>query len=460
MPDQHQVTTTVEDGLIRVRGDVVAPGDLGYDDARTPHFGYRTGRPIAVIRPADADDVSTVVRLAARTQTPLHVRGGGHHAAGHATGEGLLLDLRTLTDLRFGAPTQQGPTVWADAGLTAGAVTAALGQHGLAVGFGDTAGVGIGGITLSGGIGFLSRRHGMTIDNLLAAEVVTADGRTRLVDANHDAELFWALRGGGGNFGVATRFHYQAVPVHEIYGGVLFLPATAKTLQRLVAACAAAEDALSVIATVMAMPPMDHVPAELHGKPVIMTRVCYSGELDAAEQAVAPLRLAGTPLVDLLGPMPYPDLFIEPPPSHGAVVAVRNLFVDKVDEAAASTVMGHLGRSDAWMRMVQFRALGGAIGRVDPSATAFAHRRGAVMVTIACNAQPELGAARTWVEDIAGRLPHVTAGAYIGFFGPHDANRIQEAYPEDTLARLRRIKARADPDNVFRHNDNIAPATG
>jgi FAD/FMN-containing dehydrogenase len=457
--DQQQATSVATELAARIRGDVLSAGDPGYDQARTPHFGFRTGHPVAVVRPANATDVAAVVDTASRTGLPLHVRGGGHHAAGHSTGDGVLVDLGSLTGIDLEAGDVAGPSVWAGAGLTAGALTTELAGHGLAVGFGDTGSVGIGGITLSGGIGFLSRRYGMTIDNLLGAEIVTADGRVRLVDAEHQPELFWALRGGGGNFGIVTRFRYRAVPVSQVYGGALFLPATAQALRRVVAASVGADDRLSVIASVLAMPPMDFVPAELHGRPVIMARLCYTGDPDRGEQAVAPLRQAASPLADLVGPMPYPALFAEPPPSHGAVVAVRNMFLTGVDGAAAETVVGHLDRSAAWLRMVQFRALGGAIGRVDPAATAFAHRKSPVMVTIACNAQPDLEAARAWTEELAGNLQQRDQGAYIGFFGPHDGDRIENAYPPDTLERLRGIKAAYDPGNLFRHNDNIAPVT-
>jgi FAD/FMN-containing dehydrogenase len=457
--DQLQATSVARDLAARIRGDVLTARDPSYDQARTPHFGFRTGRPVAVVRPANASDVAVVIDTASRTGLPLHVRGGGHHAAGHSTGDGLLVDLGSLSGIDLEAGDAAGPSVWAGAGLTAGGLTAELAGHGLAVGFGDTDSVGIGGITLSGGIGFLSRRYGMTIDNLLGAEIVTADGRIRLVDAEHEPDLFWALRGGGGNFGIITRFRYRAVPVSQVYGGALFLPATGQALQRVVAASVAAEDGLSVIASVMAMPPMDLVPAELHGRPVIMARLCYTGDLDQAERAVAPLRQAASPLADLLGPMPYPALFAEPAPSHGAVVAVRNMFLDGVDGAAAATVVDHLGRSEAWLRLVQFRALGGAMGRMDPAATAFAHRHSRVMATIACNAQPSMDDARAWTERLAEDLQQKDSGAYIGFFGPHDADRITNAYPPATLERLRRIKAIYDPDNLFRHNDNIAPAT-
>jgi FAD/FMN-containing dehydrogenase len=456
--DQHQATSSATDLAARIRGEVLTAGDLGYDAARTPHFAFRTGHPKAVIRPADAADVAAVVETAARTGVGLHVRGGGHHAAGHATGDGLLVDMSSLGDLDFAYRDESGfPTVWADAGLTAGEVTRILAERGLAVGFGDTGSVGIGGITLGGGIGFLSRRYGLTVDNLLGAEIVTADGRIRQADATHDPDLFWAIRGGGGNFGIATRFHYRTVPVSEVYGGVLFLVATPESIERLAAAAVAAADDLTIIASVMAMPPMEFVPADLHGQLVVMIRLCYAGDPARGEQAVAPLRLAGKVLADMVQPMPYPELFDEPPPSHGSVVAVHNTFLDRIDLDTAGNLLDHLHRSDAWLRMVQFRTMGGAINRVPSDATAFAHRDRQLMVTLACNAQPNLAEARDWVEALAADLPLHRPGGYIGFFGPHDGHRIADAYPPATLARLRRVKTRVDPNNLLRHNDNIIP---
>ncbi len=461
MTDHVHSGAVARDLADRIAGEVLTPGRPGYDASRTPYFGIRTGHPVAVVRPADAIDVAVVVEAAADTGLPLHVRGGGHHAAGHATGDGLLLDLRSLNDLSVPATHGAGDvTVAAGAGLTAGEVTAGLAQHGLAVGFGDTDSVGIGGLTLAGGLGFLSRRDGMTIDNLLAAEVVTSEPQIRRVDADHEPDLFWGLRGGGGNLGVVTRFHYRAVPLTEVYGGAVFLPATASALHRVVAASTEADDELSVITSVIPMPPLDGVPAEQHGRPVLMVRACYSGDVRAGEQAVAPLLAADEPLAGRFGPMPYPELFALPTRSHGSVIAVRSLFLDDFDTGAAQKVLDHMASSAAPLRMVQLRALGGAIGRVDLTATAFAHRRRELMVVIASNDVPHMVAARAWTEGLAAELAPGDAGGYVGFFGPHDADRICSAYPHATLTRLRQVKAIYDPTNLFRRNDNVIPSPG
>ncbi|HEX5811639.1 MAG TPA: FAD-dependent oxidoreductase, partial [Pseudonocardia sp.] len=249
-----------------VAGRVIAPGTVDYDRARAVSYGIDR-RPAAVVRARNTTDVSRVVRLAREHGLELAVRSGGHSPAGHGTIDGgIVLDLAGLKDLDIDVHRR---TAWAGAGLTAGEYTAATAAHGLATGFGDTGSVGLGGVTLSGGIGYLVRGHGLTIDNLLAAEVVTADGELRRVDARTHPDLFWAIRGGGGNVGVATRFRYRLSAVDLVTGGTLMLPATPQTLVRYVAEALAAPEQLTTIATVMPVGP--------HGPPVMRTTVVHSG---------------------------------------------------------------------------------------------------------------------------------------------------------------------------------------
>jgi FAD binding domain/Berberine and berberine like len=454
----QQQATLVSTLRTSIDGQVLVAGDPGYDKARTPVFPVRIGTPLAVVRPKHAGDVVATVDVARRTRCPLIVRGGGHHAAAHSTGDGLLLDLSSLTDLDVDVT---GRTAWAQTGLTAEAVARALAPHGLAVGFGDTGTVGIGGITLGGGIGFLSRLHGMTIDNVLAAEIVTADGQVRTIDARHGPDLFWAVRGGGGNFGVVTGFRYRLADVAQVHGGVLILPATPAAIAALADACTGADDALTVIANVMAAPPMPFIPADLHGQVVVMAQVCYAGDPTTAEQALAPLRSVGPPIADLIQPMPYAALFAEQDaPYEGQVVTARNMFVEHIDEPAGEAILEHMQRAGMAHTLVQFRVLGGAISRVPADATAYAHRQAAVMVTIARYVDGDHMAARRWTEGLGQALQQRDRGAYVSFFGPDDADRIDAAYPGETLTRLRRIKAKYDPTNLFCHNDNIRPEGG
>ena len=271
-----------------LRGRVIEPDDAGYDEARAVANGAIDRRPAAIVRVADAADVARVISLARETGMELAVRSGGHSAAGHGVSEGgIVLDLADMKALDIDA---DGRTAWAETGLTAGEYTAAADAHGLATGFGDTGSVGIGGITLGGGIGFLVRKHGMTIDDLLAAEVVTADGELLHVDAETHPDLFWAIRGGGGNFGVATRFRFRLHELGPIVGGMLMLPATPEVVVGFLAEAEAAPEELSTIANVMPAPPMPFVPAEHHGRLIVMALMVYAGETEAGQRAIAPFR--------------------------------------------------------------------------------------------------------------------------------------------------------------------------
>ena len=263
--------------LTDITGRVIRPGDDNYDAARQVVLGGIDRRPSAIVRVADATDVARVIRFARETGTELAVRSGGHSGAGHSTTEGgVVIDLRDLRALEVDPAAR---TVTAQTGLTAYDLAVATAEHGLAIGFGDTGTVGIGGITLGGGIGYLSRRDGLTIDNLLAAEIVTADGEVLEVDADNHPDLFWAIRGGGGNFGVATRFTYRLSELDRIVGGMLVLPATSETVAGYMAAAAEAPDELSTIANVMSCPPMPFIPEEHHDRPVIMGILAWSGDV-------------------------------------------------------------------------------------------------------------------------------------------------------------------------------------
>src|SRR5919205_2780435 len=243
--DQHNIVSELRAAL---SGRVIVPGDADYDAARTVFYGGFDRRPAAIARVADAADVSRVVSLARESGLELAVRSGGHSSAGHSTTDGgIVIDLSQMKGLEIDLEQR---TAWAETGLTAGEYTTAVGAHGLATGFGDTGSVGIGGITLGGGIGYLVRKHGLTIDDLLAADIVTADGRLLRVDAETHPDLFWAIRGGGGNFGVATRFQFRLHEVGTIVGGMLLLPATPQVIASFVSEAEAAPEELSTIANI------------------------------------------------------------------------------------------------------------------------------------------------------------------------------------------------------------------
>ena len=439
-------------------GQVIAPEDPGYDQARTLFYGGFERRPAVIVRAADAAEVARIVSLARETGLELAVRSGGHSPAGHSVSDGgIVLD---LADMRALDIDPQARTAWAQTGLTAGEYTTAAAAHGLATGFGDTGSVGIGGITLAGGVGYLVRKHGLTIDNLLAAELVTADGELLRVDADTNPDLFWAIRGGGGNFGVATRLQFQLHQVDTVTGGMLILPATAEVIARFMAEAEAAPEELSGIANIMVAPPMPFLPAEAHGQLVIMALLVHAGPAEDGERALAPFRALATPIADMLKPMPYPEIY--PPEEEGyhPTAVGRTMFLDRVDTAAAATIIEYLLASDAMLRVAQLRVLGGAMARVPVDATAFAHRQSRIMANVAAfyDGPDDKVVREAWVSDFAAALHQGDDGAYVGFLGEEGETRLRHAYPGPTWDRLVEIKRRYDPANLFRLNHNIPPA--
>jgi FAD/FMN-containing dehydrogenase len=460
MPSSPTATLSIPELRNAVHGRVIAPDDAEYDEARTVVSGAIDRRPAVIVRVADPSDVQYVVNLARETGLPLAVRCGGHSGAGHSVvDDGIVLDLRDLKGLDIDVA---GRTAWADAGLTAGEYSTAVAAHGLATGFGDTGSVGLGGITLGGGVGYLVRKHGLTIDSLLAADVVTADGQLLRVDAQHHPDLFWAIRGGGGNFGVATRFKFRLHPVESVVGGMLILPATADTIAGFIAAAEAAPDELSSIANVMPCPPMPFVPEEQHGKVVIFALMAYAGETGAGERAIAPFRALATPIADLLKEQPYPDMFPPDDDEYHPTAIARTMFIDKVDHDVAETIMEFLGASDASMRVAQLRVLGGEMARIPNDATAFAHRTSRIMVAVAAfyEGPADKLVREAWVAEFSAALHQGDTGAYVNFLNDEGETRVRAAYPGTTWDRLAEIKGRYDPTNLFRLNQNIPPASG
>ena len=441
----------------RVRGRVIVPGDVDYDERRAVFMGGIDRRPAAIVMAADADDVARTILFASETGAELAVRSGGHSGAGHSTTDGgIVLDLRDLRALDIDVDAR---TAWVQPGLTAAEYTREAGTHGLATGFGDAGSVGIGGISVGGGVGFLSRKYGLTIDDLLAAEVVTADGRIRQVDADHEPDLFWAIRGGGGNFGVVTRLQLRLHPVDTVVGGMLMLPATADVIAGFVAEADRAPDELSTIANVMPAPPAPFVPEALQGSLVVLAFMTFAGETEAGERALAPFRALAEPVADMLGAIPYPQMYMPEDEDYHPVAISRTMFVDDVDLAVATTIMEHLEASDASMRVAQLRVLGGAIARVPSDATAFAHRDSKIMVNVAAFVdEPGQRAEReAWVGTFHDALLQDDRGAYVNFVNDEGEERVRAAYPGPTWERLTEIKTTYDPTNLFHLNQNIPP---
>ena len=410
------------------------------------------------MKAAGAGDVARTVVLARDAGMELAVRSGGHSVAGHSTvDDGIVLDLSGMKGLHIDAERR---TAWAQPGLTAGEYTAAAAAHGLATPFGDTGSVGIAGLTLGGGIGFLVRKYGLAIDALQAVEIVTADGRLITANADHHPDLFWAVRGGGGNFGVVTRFQFKLYPVETVLGGALFLPPTADVLNSLVPIAANAPEELSTISFLMAIPPVPFVPAERHGELALIVMFVWSGDPADGNAAIEPFRQVATPIAEAVMPMPYPGIyqFTEGGGAPGRGV-VRSRFMNALSDASIESILSAMAVASP-SAIVQIRVLGGAMARVPVAETAFAHRSAPIMVAIIDHYEdPASDAAElAWTEALHEALAPDASGVYSNFLQDEGEDRLRDAYPGGTYERLAAIKRRYDPTNFFRLNQNIRPA--
>jgi FAD/FMN-containing dehydrogenase len=453
--------TTFEPLAQRLSGRLVLPSHADYDAVRRVFPGHIDRHPRAIAEVVDATDVAQVIAFARESGLELAVRCGGHSANGFGTTDrGIVLDVRQLRSIEIDDAQHTG---WFGAGLSAADVTQAAwsaapeGSAGGVIGFGDTGSVGISGITLGGGIGYLVRKHGLTVDNLLAAELVLADGRLITASDDENPDLFWAIRGGGGNFGVVTRFKYRIEPAEGFYGGMLVLPATAETVSGFMAAAAAAPDELSTIANVMTAP-MPFLPPEAEGRPIILGFLAYLGDAAAGERAVGPFRALAEPWADMLAAQPYPAMYGPEDESYRPKAIDHTLFMDHVDAALAQNMLDAIDASDAPLRGFQLRQLGGALARVPADATAFAHRAAPIMAIAVSfyEGEDDFAAREKWVHDGAALLDQGVPGAYVNFV--REPSRIREAYPSPHWEALRHLKSRYDPANLFRLNHNIPPA--
>jgi FAD/FMN-containing dehydrogenase len=442
----------------RVKGTVISPSEEGYDENRKLFYGMVEGRPSAVVRVVDASDVRASLQIARDAGVELAVRSGGHSLVGHSTTDGgLVIDVRALKDLEIDLASR---TVWAGAGVTAAEYTTEAGKHGLGTGFGDAGSVGISGITLGGGVGFLLRKHGLTIDSLLGAEIVTADGQVLLIDDETHPDLFWAIRGGGGNFGVVTRLKLALHQVDPFVGGFIALPATTEVIEGFLALSDSAPEELSTIANVMVAPPMPFIPEELVGQTVVFGIIAWCGEVEAGQKIMDRIRALGEPLIDMLSEMPYPEIYPPEDEEYSPKATGQTGFTERIDADKISMLLDELEATDAPMRVVQLRTLGGAMARVPNDATAFAHRDRKLLVNVAAFYEGEEDRPRreTWVRNLANTLTEGDNRGYVGFLTEEGSDRVRAAYPGPTWDRLREVKAKYDPDNLFRRNQNIPPA--
>lgn len=446
-----------------MRGTLLQPDDAGYDTARQIWNGMVDCRPAVIARCAGAADISAAIEFAQRHGMRVAVRGGGHNIAGTAVCEGgLVIDLSALRAVRVDP---EARLAWVDPGATLADFDHEAQAFGLATPLGINSTTGVAGLTLGGGFGWLSRRYGTTVDNLLGAHIITADGKWHRVDADHEPDLFWAIRGGGGNFGVVTLFEFALHPVGpQIYGGLVVYPLdqAEQVLPKYRDFMAAAPDDLAVWAVLRQAPPLPFLPESVHGTPVIVLANCYVGPVENGAQAVDPVRGFGQPCGEHLGAMPYQawQKAFDPLLTPGARNYWKSHNFAVLDDALLRTAVDAVRALPSPECEIFFGALGGEVSRVAPDATAYAHRDANYVMNIhgRWRDPADDGRCIAWTRETFDSLsPYSLGTVYVNFLTEDEGARVNAAYGPN-YERLARIKGQYDPSNLFRGNQNIAPA--
>ena len=452
----------VKEFATSLRGELVRPGDAGYEQARKVYNAMIDKRPALIARCANAGDVIRSVNFARDNQLALAVRGGGHNGAGLGTcDDGLVIDLSPMRGVRVNP---RARTALVQGGSVAGDVDHATHAFGMATPFGIVSTTGVAGLTLGGGLGHLTRKFGLSIDNMLAADVVLADGSFVTTSTDENADLFWALRGGGGNFGVVTDFQFRLHPLHTVYAGPMLwhMDQTTEIMEWYREFIVQAPDDLNGFFAFLTVPPAPPFPEHLHHKKMCGIVWCYTGSLPSAEAAFKPIRKQFPAALDFVGPLPYPALqsmfdALYPP---GLQWYWRADFVNELSDAAVRLHLRYGSRLPSMHSTMHLYPIDGAAGRVGKTDTAFGYREskwGSVMVGV----DPDpMNNDRTipWAKDYWSALhPYSAGGAYVNMMMDEGQERVQAAY-RDNYARLAAIKKMYDPDNLFRINQNIWPA--
>ncbi len=445
-----------------LRGQAIRPGDDAYESARHVYNAMIDRRPNLIVRCADAADVISCIRFARENDLPIAIRGGSHNVAGFSTCDGgLVIDFSRMKSAHVDPAAR---VVRADAGCTWGDLDHATQAFGLATPGGIISTTGIAGLTLGGGFGYLSRRYGLSCDNLISADVVTADGRLLKASANENPDLFWALRGGGGNFGVATSFEFRLHPVGTVYAGPVLYPLerAQEALQHFRDFMESAPRELSAFFAFLMVPPAPAFPAKLHMKTLVGVVMAYCGDPAKGEEATRPLREFGPPVFAHTGPMPYPvlqgifDALVPPGLNH-------YWKADFVNDLSPEIVTEHVRYGPSVPTpnsVVHIYPMDGAVHDVPQDATAFSYRDTEfVHILGAINADPgPMPQYREWVRNYWSALhPHSAGGCYVNFLMEEGDERIAACY-RGNYSRLAQVKKKYDPDNVFRLNQNIKPA--
>jgi FAD/FMN-containing dehydrogenase len=449
-----------------LRGRLIQPDDDAYEEARRVWNGLIDRRPALIAQCAAAADVIRAVRFAAEHELLLAVRGGGHNVAGFGTCDGgLVIDLSPMHTVEVDPAARlarvQGGATW-------GQVDAATQAHGLATTGGLVSTTGVAGLTLGGGIGWLMRRHGLALDNLLAVDLVTADGREVRASADENPELFWAVRGGGGNFGVVTRFTFRLHPVGPtVYGGAIMFPiARARDLLGFYAGWTPRlPDELTTMIVFLTAPPAPFVPAELQGSPMVAVALCWVGPLEQGPAAVEAVRAFATPAVDVAGPMPYLALqgMFDAAAPKGLLSYWKSEYLSGLGGDVIGQLAGHAELMIPPLTQLHLHQLGGAVARVAPESTALSFREAPYVANaVAGWMDPAQSAAQiAWARGVGDAIRPFAAGPqYLNFMGDDDRSRVRSAYGDAHYRRLAAVKAAFDPTNLFRLNQNIPPAVG
>jgi len=442
-----------------IEGEVITPEDASYGSARQLWNAVFQKFPAVIVRAATTEDVVRAVRFANEQQTAIAVRSGGHSLAGLSSNDGgVVIDLSRMQRIDVDAEAREA---WVQPGVTSEVLAAATLPHGLVLTTGDAPTVGIAGLTLGGGIGWYVRKYGLTIDHLLDVEVVTADGRVIVANEQQHADLFWAVRGGGGNFGVITRYHFRLDPTSLILGGMIALPMTAEAVRGYVDVATAAPEDLSTQLILAPAPPAPFVPEHLVGTPIAAVIACWSGDEAEGREVLGRFsKLAGGSLFELVDLMPYNAMFefLREPTRPGLYGSGRSSFLRSVEDGLIEAMVAEVPPA---LSIVQLRVLGGAMARVPAEATAFAHRDKPYMLLFAGHDVDAQGGAdaAAWVERSWTRAEAWADGVYVNFLTDRDArSRVHEAYPSATYQRLADVKAKYDPENRFRGNQNVRPS--
>jgi FAD/FMN-containing dehydrogenase len=444
-----------------LRGSLVGPQAAEYSDLRRVWNGMIDRYPALIVRCVNDDDVAAALAFGVDLGLPIAVRGGGHSVAGHGTCDsGLVIDLSPMDRVAVDVARQSAEV---GGGVRWGSLDAATATHGLATTGGLISTTGIAGLTLGGGIGWLMRQHGLACDNLVEADLVTAaGGRVRASD-EATADLMWGLRGGGGNFGIVTRFVFRLHPVTTVLGGMVIhrMDDAARLISEWATLVDDAPDALTSMAALISAPPAPFIPRRLRGQPVLAFVLCWSGDLADGERELAPLRRLGRPAVDLVGPMPYPML--QGMLDGGAPGGLRNYWksgqLRGLSRDSIERIVEHAGRRRSAMSQIHIHQLGGAVGRIAQEATAYPHRDATHTLNIVATwRDPADDVANIrWARGLHAAVEPALRGAYVNFLGDEGQDSVAAAYGEQPYRRLASLKRRYDPDNILRINQNIAP---